>query len=121
MSKTKTYIGNRVVRNDCITIHNQRYSHPALRDYINLKVQVEYDIHNNEFVRMLDSANELICVAVKADPVPYDEIRCTCHIKRLELRKYKQKADESIEQYNNQAHSQLGDLTPNQAWDSKRT
>lgn len=85
----------RTVKKWRIRLDNRHYQDAALAHYNNQEVLVEYSLHNDAEIRVLDSEERLICVAYlvsKVARLPDSRIveaeqkRTTGQIKRLELK-----------------------------------
>ncbi|MCF7964192.1 MAG: Mu transposase C-terminal domain-containing protein [Methylobacter tundripaludum] len=84
----------RTVKKWRITLHKRKYQAPELAQYNGTDVLVEYSLHKDNEIRVLDEQERLICIATlvgKVDRLPESRIveaeqkRLTGQVKRLEL------------------------------------
>lgn len=83
----------RTVKRWRITLHNRKYQAPELAQYNNVQVLVEYSLHKDNEIRVLDEQQRLICIAMlvgKVARLPESRIveaeqkRLNGQVKRLE-------------------------------------
>ena len=53
----------RIIKRSCIRLHNREYGSHELAQFNGSDVQVEYDLHNDESVRLLDGKGRWLCDA----------------------------------------------------------
>jgi len=84
----------RMVKRESIRLDNREYMSPELVQYNNKKLKVEYNLHNDAFIRVLDDTGRWICDAKlvqKADYIPVSRLKeaeqkkLAASVKRLEV------------------------------------
>ena len=84
----------RTVSRECVRLDNREYMAPTLIQYNGRKVQIEYNLHDDAQVRILDDKGRWVCDATlvnKVDYIPSSRIeeakqkRLRSQIKRLEV------------------------------------
>ncbi|MDH4275632.1 MAG: Mu transposase C-terminal domain-containing protein, partial [Gammaproteobacteria bacterium] len=68
----------RIVRRSCVQLHNREYDHPELIAYNGEEVLVEYDLHNDNAVRILDMRERWLADAFlvrKAEYLPASRVQ----------------------------------------------